>query len=891
MNKILSVEGICDAANGQWADILADLGIDVDPSGNHSPCPVCGGSDRFRFDDQEGRGTWYCNQCEPHAGDGLALVANFTKMRPRDAAACVARVLGIGSDGLTDDQIAEFQQRAESRKAQAEREQAEARKGAMLAAADMLGRATQAVSPYLASKGLADYPAAQWGEETLFPMFTADYELVNCQRVSMSYGKRFIQGGQVTGAFHLITGSTPGIYIVEGVATGISVHLATGGTVYCAMSCGNLSAIAQIVREQCPEAVIYLAGDHDDNGMGQAKAMDAAALIGGSVMLPPELGDWDDYRQAHGLEATRAALLAGVAAPPPPRVAAPVLPDMPAGFLMDERALCCIEWTGSGPHMREVVTPLCQPLQVLAETADETGSESGLLLQWKDRRGKQRQWAMPRRMLIPRNGDDALQILVNEGLQLIDLPKRKKIAEYLIKSRPGREVVCVSRTGWYEGGFVLPHGCIGRDDVLLQSGAYLRDDYTTAGSVDEWREQIAALAVGNSRLAFTLSAAFAAPLLSLVGMPSGGFHLKGESTDGKTTIMLAAASIYGDPVGFAHTWRATGNAIEGIASRRNDALLCLDELGEVNGAEAGSVAYMLANGQGKGRSQQNGELRQRKSWRLLFLSTGELSLEDHAAAAGQRTQAGMEVRTLQIPSDTGKHGAFEVLHGMSGGRELADALRERIQHQHGTAFRAFIEAITADMDHHIERLKTDIKRLIGEMTPDGAGNQVGRAINRFALVAAAGELATRLGVTGWPEGEAVRAVRVCLNAWLAERGHLGNQEDAATLRQIRQFVTAHQFSRFASWHDPAHRPANMVGYRKQDPAFGNTEDTSTTFYVLPEGWREICKGRDPTKAARLAMEAGWIVEHDKGTLQKNVRLPGAGKTSRCYTLSDTLLCE
>jgi hypothetical protein len=36
----------------------------------HQACPVCGGSDRFRFDDKEGRGTWFCNQCG--AGDGLA---------------------------------------------------------------------------------------------------------------------------------------------------------------------------------------------------------------------------------------------------------------------------------------------------------------------------------------------------------------------------------------------------------------------------------------------------------------------------------------------------------------------------------------------------------------------------------------------------------------------------------------------------------------------------------------------------------------------------------------------------------------------------------------------------------------------------------------------------
>lgn len=112
----------------------------------------------------------------------------------------------------------------------------------------------------------------------------------------------------------------------------------------------------------------------------------------------------------------------------------------------------------------------------------------------------------------------------------------------------------------------------------------------------------------------------------------------------------------------------------GRTSRRNDALLCLDEIKAVDGQEAGLVAYMLANGQGKGRSRQDGGLHERKQWRLLFLSTGELSREDHAEQAGQRTFAGMEIRTIQIPSDTGKHGAFEELHGMTYSRRFATPL-------------------------------------------------------------------------------------------------------------------------------------------------------------------------------------------------------------------------
>ncbi|BDY96320.1 hypothetical protein MUTS15_49770 [Escherichia coli] len=52
-----------------------------------------------------------------------------------------------------------------------------------------------------------------------------------------------------------------------------------------------------------------------------------------------------------------------------------------------------------------------------------------------------------------------------------------------------------------------------------------------------------------------------------------------------------------------------GNALEGTASRRNDATLMLDEIREVDGREAGNIAYMLANGQGKARARTDGSVR------------------------------------------------------------------------------------------------------------------------------------------------------------------------------------------------------------------------------------------------------------------------------------------
>ena len=65
---------ITDLTNGRWPDLLMQLaGLTPDQlTDTHQPCPLCGGEDRYRFDDLNGTGSWYCNQCggKDHTGGG-----------------------------------------------------------------------------------------------------------------------------------------------------------------------------------------------------------------------------------------------------------------------------------------------------------------------------------------------------------------------------------------------------------------------------------------------------------------------------------------------------------------------------------------------------------------------------------------------------------------------------------------------------------------------------------------------------------------------------------------------------------------------------------------------------------------------------------------------------
>lgn len=80
-----------EAARGRWPSILAQLGINVKRNA-HGPCPLCGGRDRFRFDDLDGRGTYYCNQCG--AGNGVQLVQKKTNWPMRRVFEEIVKMVG-----------------------------------------------------------------------------------------------------------------------------------------------------------------------------------------------------------------------------------------------------------------------------------------------------------------------------------------------------------------------------------------------------------------------------------------------------------------------------------------------------------------------------------------------------------------------------------------------------------------------------------------------------------------------------------------------------------------------------------------------------------------------------------------------------------------------------
>ncbi len=171
---------------------------------------------------------------------------------------------------------------------------------------------------YLRAKGVQPYGLRVSGDELLLPMATGG-EIVNLQRITPDGKKKFLFGGRVTGCYFAIGKPDGVLCIVEGYATGASVHEATGHAVAVGCSAGNLSPVAEALRAKFPKLRIVIASDNDASGTGQRAAMESARAIGALVAIPSTEGrDWNDVHKTEGLDAVRAGIEAAREPDPEP---------------------------------------------------------------------------------------------------------------------------------------------------------------------------------------------------------------------------------------------------------------------------------------------------------------------------------------------------------------------------------------------------------------------------------------------------------------------------------------------------------------------------------------------------------------------------------------------
>ncbi|WP_051134236.1 DUF927 domain-containing protein [Methylocystis sp. ATCC 49242] len=252
-------------------------------------------------------------------------------------------------------------------------------------------------------------------------------------------------------------------------------------------------------------------------------------------------------------------------------------------FTMDANGLTTEVEKGRGENKTIETVWIAAPFEVLGATRDPNGREWGKWLRWRDGDGREHLRHVTEASL---QGDPAAlaALLAGDGLR-INRAYQRPLATYLCGVETKGRVTIVSRTGWHEIGrrsvFVLPHETIGprgAENVILDAAA--AGPYEAKGSLADWQEGVGALAGDHALAVLAISAALAGPLLHIAGQEGGGLNFFGPSSKGKTTILQAAASVWGkgDAPGYVRAWRATANGLEGAAASATDTCLVLDEL-------------------------------------------------------------------------------------------------------------------------------------------------------------------------------------------------------------------------------------------------------------------------------------------------------------------------
>lgn len=292
----LTFDQVRDAALGRWKDLIFPaFGIQVPNKPNmHGPCPICGGKDRFRCDDKQGKGTWICNQC--NAGDGFALIEKSRSMNYSSVLQEVGAVLGLSAETkVTEEDRKRWREKAEAQARAAELEELKAREAAAKRAARIWSaKSVDRDCPYLERKQVQNFGCKINGKGNLIvPLFDKDGKIWNIQEIHADGYKPYIKGGRVSACFFILgTVTQPDqiICIAEGYATAASIHEATGYVTVVAFQSGNVDKVGQEIRALYPDARLVYCADDDSHSTppdaGLKAANKAVAATGGIVILP-----------------------------------------------------------------------------------------------------------------------------------------------------------------------------------------------------------------------------------------------------------------------------------------------------------------------------------------------------------------------------------------------------------------------------------------------------------------------------------------------------------------------------------------------------------------------------------------------------------------------------
>ncbi|WP_441375163.1 DUF927 domain-containing protein [Acinetobacter lwoffii] len=565
----------------------------------------------------------------------------------------------------------------------------------------------------------------------------------------------------------------------------------------------------------------------------------------------------------------------------------PQKPNLPNGhlakpFKIDEDSYLHILDTGlylvkekreNDGEIKETKTFISNSAIILGEARSPSNDNWQRVIQFHDKDNILHQVLIPYEYLMG-EAQEALKIIANHGLMPPRQSYKKNVFINYIQDYPiEQRFRCVDRAGWHGSCFATPNKTYGNsenEELLFHSDN--KSPYTVSGTFEEWQE-LSQLIEPHALAVLAFSCAFSGQLVLPLGAESGGFHIYGSSTDGKSTITKASCSAWGNPKHISKSWRTTDNALENEAELRNDSFLNLDELRQAMPKAVSDIIYMVTGGQGKARSTKAGKNRDAKQFSLMYISTGEVTLEEHLRRGNIELDAGLLLRFAHIPSDAGKgYGVFDCINYGTAPQDIGNRINELASQHYGHAGIKWLEYLTQDKDTVMQKAQILLDSFIEQYNQVKNG-QASRVLRRFALIAAAGELATQAGITGWQQGRAFEAVAQCFNTWLGNLGNGKNIEETKILEHIKSFFEANGTSRFEDLTVIRQADGEIIRPRIHNRV-GYYDSKEKTYLVSPTMFKkEICIGMNEASVKKVLIKHNWIKEFIEGDKKLYVKKP------------------
>lgn len=352
----------------------------------------------------------------------------------------------------------------------------------------------------------------------------------------------------------------------------------------------------------------------------------------------------------------------------------------------------------------------------------------------------------------------------------------------LLEQKTDKTGEIVDRIGFHGTSYLLPNGKIigpqKKHTLFLdpEHTAHL-PHYDVSGTLQDWKDTVAPAARHSPCIMLAIGNALSGYLLYFVNVESGGFNLFGKSSIGKTTTEKVAISISG-PRSNLRSWNFTEAGAEDLAYGHNDSHLALDEFKTLDAdpkkahQKASAFTHVISSGKGKSRSKKYDP--NQKNWRVVLLSTGELSLAEFAEKGGSNRMKGEEVRIIDIPADADEGlGIFKTIpDGYTDASSYVKFLDEATQKYYGTPQITFLEKLVADHNAQdaersvSDRIKCYMSEFNNKLNIDSTEGTTNRFGDRFALAYAALCMAVEYEVLPFNNKQIFNIISRCYKAAL-----------------------------------------------------------------------------------------------------------------------------